>query len=96
MSPIKENGYDRAAELWVKHVHQLWKQGQHLIVHFLDEKVPPTWVNARGGYITEDEILEIANEWHQCGVELGQNVVPKFVKCEGDDVPDIQVKYGRF
>ena len=43
--------------------------------------------------ITEDEILKIANEWHQCGVEQGNDVVPEFVPCGPNDTSDIRVKF---
>lgn len=52
--------------------------------------IPPYWKKALGVHLkNENEILHIANEWHQCGV----NVVPRFIACM-DDNPDIVVEFG--
>jgi hypothetical protein len=78
-----------ADELWVIRDEDLWPAGKKLKVRFLDERIP-AWPNDRRGHITEEEILEIANEWHQCGVN---DVVPEFVPCGADDTADIRVKF---
>ena len=90
MKLIEKKDYSRAAALWVEFKEKLWSQGEKLKVEFLDKKVPPSFVNTSEDYITKEEILDIANEWHRCG----QDVVPEFVECKFGDVPNIQVKYG--
>ncbi|CAI8000685.1 hypothetical protein GBAR_LOCUS3005 [Geodia barretti] len=87
----KDDG--RADELWVLRDEDLWPAGNKTLkVRFLDKRIP-AWPNDRRGYITEEEILMIANEWHQCGVEQGNDVVPEFVSCGADDIADIRVKF---
>ena len=89
---LVEKDDSRAAELWVVKGEDLWPARKKLKVRFL--KVIPPWLNeGRRGYITEDEILKIANEWHQCGVEQGNDVVPEFVPCGPNDTSDIRVKF---
>ena len=65
----------------------LWPPGAKLKVRFLDRI--PAWPNDRRGWIDEDQILKIANEWHECG----RDVVPEFVPCGPDDSSDIRVKF---
>ncbi|CAI8037291.1 hypothetical protein GBAR_LOCUS20843 [Geodia barretti] len=86
----KDDG--RADELWVLTDEDLWLAGKTLKVSFLDDRIP-AWPNDGRGHITEEEILKIANEWHQCGVEQGKDVVPEFVPCGADDIADIRVKF---
>ncbi|CAI8044530.1 hypothetical protein GBAR_LOCUS24692 [Geodia barretti] len=86
----KDDG--RADELWVLTDEDLWLVGKTLKVRFLDDRIP-AWPNDGRGHITEEEILKIANEWHQCGVEQGKDVVPEFVPCGADDTADIRVKF---
>ena len=86
----KDDG--RADELWVLTDEDLWLAGKTLKVRFLDDRIP-AWPNDGRGHITEEEILKIANEWHQCGVEQGKDVVPEFVPCGADDTADIRVKF---
>lgn len=81
----------KTAKLWSER-DDLWPAGKKLKVRFKDRRIPP-WYNDRCHYIHEDEILEIANEWHQCGVNAGKDVVPEFVRCGPDDISDILVKF---
>ena len=81
-----------AAELWVQSDSDLWPARKNLKVRFLDDRIP-AWENDRSGWIDQEEILEIANEWHQCGVEQGNDVVPVFVRCGPNDTSDIRVKF---
>ena len=57
--------------LWKK---EEWEKAKKLKVHFLND-IPDGWMNCRGRRITKKEILEIANEWHNCN----KHVVPEFV-----------------
>ena len=76
------------AELWVLRDEDLWPPKKKLKVRFLDDRIPP-WPNDRRGWIDEDEILKIANEWHECG----RDVVPEFVPCGANYTSDIRVKF---
>lgn len=64
-----------------------------LRVHFKNT-LPEGWKNSSGGPLTNaEEILQIANEWHQSGVNANNDVVPKFILCENGEAPDIIVEF---
>ena len=65
----------------------LWLGKKELKVRFMSDI--PVWRDENNRLITEDVILKIANEWHQCGL----NVVPKFVECIGGEASDIRVQF---
>ena len=56
----------------------LWKT-KEIKVRFLNEDQN----------ISEEEILQIANEWHECNTD----VVPRFVPCNKEDSGDIRIKF---
>ena len=88
---LVEKDDDNVAELWVQSDKHLWPPKKKLKVRFLDEI--PGWRNERRGWINEDDILKIANEWHDCGVDAGKDVVPEFMPCGPDDTGDIRVRF---
>ena len=49
----------------------------------------PRWRNEKGNFISTDDILKIANEWHDCNPA----VVPKFVPYKNRGPNDIRIKF---
>ena len=84
-----EHHDDRDAEGHIKCRSDLWHK-KELRVFFMNPKeIPRPWSNSDGDTITQKDILEIANEWHNCAKE----VVPKFVLWKKKESSDIRVKY---
>ena len=77
---------ERVVEAFVEDSGHLWPK-KELKVFFMN-KIPP-WDNDKDGYISKEEIIGLANEWHDCG----RDVVPKFVKCDDRASSDIRVKF---
>ena len=74
------------AAAFIEDTKHLWPK-KEIQVFFMD-RMPP-WENDKDGYISKEEILEIANEWHECGPD----VVPKFVECTAKELSDIRVTF---
>ena len=89
---LVEEDDKNVGELWVQSDGDLWLAGKELKVRFLDDEIPG-WRNEKREWINKGDILKIANEWHECGVNAGKDVVPKFVLWEDDDISDITVKF---
>ena len=78
---------DEVAELLARKQKDLWPQGEKLQVRFLSKI--PGWRKEDGNFISTDDILAVANEWHQCG---GVDVVPEFVPYK-EGKSDIRVQF---
>lgn len=77
---------ERIAAAFIADTKHLWPKKE--IQVFFMNKIPP-WENDKDGYISKEEILEIANEWHECGPD----VVPKFVECTTRELSNIRVMF---
>ena len=71
-TPYGHDGGSQRAAAWTER-NLLWTE-KEITVRFLDPEIP-AWRKEDGNYISKDDILHIANEWHRCN----KNVVPKFV-----------------
>lgn len=74
-----------AKKQWAPKKEILWQPKEQIKVQFMND-VPQRWAFCRG----KEEILEIANEWHNCG-----DVVPKFIMWEHgtNESSDITVQF---
>ena len=73
---LQDDDDEEAAELWAADTLFLWNQ-KEINVHFTNKIL--AWRNEKGNFISPEEILSIANEWHQCGIDAGKDVVPMFI-----------------
>ena len=69
----------------------LWRKKELKVLFMNPDGMPRYWKNSRQDSITREEILQIANEWHDCA----QKVVPKFVECDEEEGSDIRVEYNK-
>lgn len=76
----------RVSELWVLTDEDLWPAGKKLKVQFLNKI--KAWRREDGQFISKDDIITIANEWHKCGT-----VVPEFLPCKSGETGDIRVQF---
>ena len=73
---LQDDDDEQAAELWAADTSFLWNQ-KEINVRFMNKIL--AWRNEEGNFISTKEILSIANEWHECGIDAGKNVVPWFI-----------------
>ena len=78
---------DIVPEMWVEEKKDLWPKGKKLLVRFLGQI--PAWRKDAKSFISTNDILAVANEWHQCG---GVDVVPEFVPYK-EGTSDIRVQF---
>ena len=88
---LVEKGDGRAAELWIISNTDLWPQRKKLKVRFLNDILP--WRREDRQFISEVDILRIANEWHQCGVDVKNDLVPEFVPWHQGETSNIRVEF---
>ena len=79
----------RMAEGFVKFTSDLWRKKELKVFFMNPDEMPRAWKNFKRDSITREEILQIANEWHDCA----QDVIPKFIECDKKEGSDIRVKY---
>ena len=81
-----------AKKLFVESKKYLWPKGKRLQVKFCSQI--PAWRkdDGSGNCISTDDILAVANEWHQCGVDARVDVVPEFVHYK-QGKSDIRVEF---
>ena len=83
-TPGDHDGGDRAEGWALKDL--LWKK-KEITVLFMDQI--PAWYNEKDNPISKDDILQIANEWHDCNKEK----VPKFRPYEKHGRSDIRIQF---